>query len=79
MPSFRDLLRHLFVAPLAAVFVSGAAVTLLLDCNRRVRWGHFTQLASADISGAVSRHQNRETGGLPIVTSSFRPGVAAAR
>ncbi|MBL8975791.1 MAG: hypothetical protein JNK56_34635 [Myxococcales bacterium] len=25
-------------------------VTLLLDCNRRVRWGHFTQLASADIA-----------------------------
>ena len=31
MPSFRDLLRHLFVAPLAAVFVSGAAVAAPVD------------------------------------------------
>ena len=31
MPSFRALLRHLFVAPLAAVFVSGAAVAASVD------------------------------------------------
>lgn len=31
MPSFRALLRHLFVAPLAAVFVSGAAVAAPVD------------------------------------------------
>ncbi|MEN9428678.1 MAG: hypothetical protein RLZZ220_3027, partial [Pseudomonadota bacterium] len=31
MPSFRALLRHLFVAPLAAVFVSGAAVGAPVD------------------------------------------------